>query len=72
MKYPGIVKKEENRLLMPEGFKEENNKTYEALEIEGVIILIPSPIDKERLSQVERLIDISINEHRKSLENLAK
>jgi hypothetical protein len=72
LKYLGIVKKEENRLLMPEGFKEENNKTYEALEIEGVIILIPSPIDKERLSQVERLIDISINEHRKSLENLAK
>jgi hypothetical protein len=72
LKYLGIVKKEENRLLMPEGFKEENNKTYEALEIEGVIILIPLPIDKERLSQVERLIDISINEHRKSLENLAK
>uniref|UniRef100_A0A7V5XF09 Uncharacterized protein n=1 Tax=Thermodesulfobacterium geofontis TaxID=1295609 RepID=A0A7V5XF09_9BACT len=71
MKYLGIVRKENNILFMPEGFKEKD-KTYEALEIEGVIILIPSPIDKERLSHIEKLIDVSINEHRKSLEDLAK
>ena len=39
-------------------------KTYEAVEIGGDILLMLSPLDRERLARVEKLAKESIEEHR--------
>ncbi len=73
MRYLGIARKENGQVLMPEGFQEvEEGRIYEALEIGGDILLISSPCDRERLTRIESLTKQSIEEHRRSLENLAR
>ena len=73
MKYLGIARKENGQVLMPDSFQgTEEGKIYEAIEIGGDILLMPSPLDQEGLARIERLARHSIKEHRKSLEGLAR
>lgn len=73
MKYLGIARKEKGKVIMPDSFKEvEEGKLYEVIEIENEILLLPSPLDKKRLELIKKLADESINEHRETLEELAK
>jgi hypothetical protein len=58
---------------MPDSFQEvETGQLYEAVEIGGDILLISPPLDRERLTRIERLTRHSIEEHRKTLEGLAR
>ena len=73
MKYLGVARKENGQVLMPDSFQgTEEGKIYEAIEIGGDILLVPSPFDKERLARIEQLTRRSINDHRKTLEGLAR
>jgi hypothetical protein len=72
MKYLGIVQKKKGVIVIPDSFKEiPDGQSFEAIEIGGDILFIPS-VDRKRLSLIQRLTEISIKEHRKSLEGLAK
>ena len=73
MKYLGIARKENGQIVMPDAFREvEEGRTYEAIEIGGDILLAPAPLDRERLAKIEKLAGRSIEEHRKSLQGLAR
>lgn len=79
MKYLGIVKNEKGKMIMPDNFVKEvvslhgeEPLLYEAIEIEGMIVLMNSPINRNRLAQIEDLTQKSIQEHRTSLEGLAR
>lgn len=73
MRYLGIARKENGHVLMPDTFRDvEEGRTYEAIEVEGDILLTLTPLDRERLGRVERLAKQSIEEHRKALEGLAR
>ena len=73
MKYLGVARKEKGQVVMPDAFQEaEEGKLYEAIEIGGDILLVPSPLDRKRLSHIEKLAQHSIEEHRKTLEGLAR
>jgi hypothetical protein len=73
MKYLGVARQEKGKVVMPDSFKEaEEGKLYEAIEIGGDILLLPSPFDRERLAQIEKLARKSIEQHRKTLEGLAR
>ncbi|OGF67414.1 MAG: hypothetical protein A2Y62_02265 [Candidatus Fischerbacteria bacterium RBG_13_37_8] len=73
MKYLGVARKEKGKVLMPDSFDtEKDGKLYEAVEIGGDLLLLPSPLDKERLAQIQKLSALSIKEHRKTLKGLAK
>ena len=73
MKYLGVARKEKGHVVMPDAFKEaEEGKLYEVIEIGCDIILVPSPLDLERLTHIEKLTHSSIEEHRKSLEGLSR
>jgi hypothetical protein len=73
MKYLGVARKENGRLVMPDAFAEAaEGQAYEALDVGGDILLIPSPLDKDRLDRIRGLAKESIREHRNVLEKLAK
>lgn len=73
MRYLGIARQENGSVVMPDAFREvEEGRLYEAIEIGGDILLVPPPLDHERLARIERLANRSIQEHRKSLEGLAR
>jgi len=73
MKYLGIARKEKDQILVPDALKELiKDEHYEVVEIGGDILLIPSPIKRERLVRIERLARDSIRDHRKALEELAR
>jgi len=73
MKYLGIVKRENSNLTMPDTFREAAEKqTYEAVQVAGDILLLSAPQDRERLKQIEELANRSIEEHRRTLEGLAR
>ena len=73
MRYLGIARKEGERVLMPDAFRGvEEGKIYEVVEIGGDLILVPSPLDRRRLARIERLLQRSIEEHRQTLEGLAR
>ncbi len=73
MKYLGVARKEKGQVVMPDAFKEaEEGKLYEVIEIGGDILLVPSPLDRELLARIEKLAHHSIEEHRKTLEGLAR
>ena len=58
---------------MPDGFRGvQEGKIYDVVEIGGDVVLAPSPLDRERLAQIERLARRSIKEHRQTLEGLAR
>ncbi len=73
MKYLGVARKEKGQVVMPDAFREtEEGKLYEVIEIGGDILLVPSPLDRERLARIEKLANRCIEEHRKALEGLAR
>ena len=73
MKYLGIARTENGRIVMPDGFDEGSPaQTYEAVEIGGEILLAPAPLDRQRLARVDELARRSIQDHRKSLEGLGR
>jgi bifunctional DNA-binding transcriptional regulator/antitoxin component of YhaV-PrlF toxin-antitoxin module len=72
MRYFGIARKERGQVVLPDAFREvEEGHLYEVVEIGGDILLMPPPLDRERLAQIECLANRSIEEHRKSLEGLS-
>ncbi len=72
MRYLGLARNENGKMAMPDAFKEvKDGQLYEAVEIDGDVILLPNPLDRERLASVERLAKQSIADHRKTLEGLA-
>ena len=73
MKYLGIVKRQNGNLTMPDAFQEVATlRTYDAIQVGGDILLLSAPLDRERLKKIEELAKRSIEEHRSSLEALAK
>jgi hypothetical protein len=73
MRYFGIAKNEKGLVVMPDAFREvETYPLYEVIEIGGDVLLVSPPLDRERLAQIERLARRSIEEHRKTLEGLAR
>ena len=73
MKYLGIVKRQDCVLTMPDAFEEvAEGRDCEAILVGGDILLIPAPLDRERLKRIEDLANRSINEHRSTLEGLAR
>lgn len=72
MKYLGIARKEKGKVVMPDTFRNvEEGKTYEAIEVGADILLITSPLDQDRVAQIQKLTRASIKDHRKTLERLA-
>jgi hypothetical protein len=58
---------------MPDSFADvPDGQAYEAVEIGGDIVLTVPPLDRERLARTERLTNRSIEEHRKTLDGLAR
>ena len=73
MKYLGIVKRENGNLTMPDAFQEVTvPRTYEAIQVGGDILLLPAPLDRERIKRIEELTKRSIEEHRSTLEALSR
>lgn len=73
MKYLGIVKRNNANLTLPDAFqKAAPTAEYEAIEVGGDILLLSAPLDQERLRRIERLASRSIEEHRRTLEGLAR
>ena len=73
VKYLGIVKRQDGNLTMPDTFQEATTlHTYEAIQVGGDILLLPSQLDRERLKRIEELTTCSIEEHRDALEGLAR
>lgn len=72
MKYLGIARIKNEKVLMPDAFKSlETTQSYEAVEVGGDIILISFPLDRKRLALVEKFTRQAINDHRETLEGLA-
>jgi len=73
MKYLGIVQRENGTLALPDSFREiREPRRYEAILVGGDVLLLSAPLDRERLKQIEELMDRSIEDHRKTLEGLAR
>ena len=59
--------------MLPDALSEaEEGRQYEAVEVGGDIPLLVSPLDRKRLAHIEKLGRLSIEEHRKTLEGLAR
>ena len=73
MRYLGIAKKDNGIMVMPDAFEELSaDQHFEVIEVSGDILLVPSPLDRERLAHIEALTKRSIEEHRRTLEGLAR
>lgn len=73
MKYLGIVKRQNGNLIIPDTFWEvAEEHAYEAIQVESDILLLSNPLDRERLRRIEELTNRSIEEHRSTLEGLAR
>jgi hypothetical protein len=73
MRYLGMTQMKEGRVQMPDAFKEvAKDQVYEVVELGGNILLLPPPLDRERLALLEKLTRKSIAEHRQTLEGLAR
>jgi len=73
MKVLGTARKERGIFTLPdELLKTADDALYEVLEVEGIILMIESPLDKERISCIQALAEESIKTHKKTLERLAK
>ena len=61
MRYLGIVEKRHDGQIILEGCGEaiksagNDGAIFEAFEVESVIVLVPAPVDRLRLSQIEML-----------------
>jgi len=57
----------------PDAFQEATAPgTYEAIQVGGDILLLPAPLDRERIKKIEELTKRFIEEHRSTLEALAR
>lgn len=73
MRYLGIAKHENGHVIMPDSFvTNHHEKTYEAVEIDDLIVLLRSELKRERLAYIEHLAEQSIEDHRTTLEGLAR
>jgi hypothetical protein len=72
MKYLGIARAKNGRIAMPDSFSAEKEVEYEVVEIGNDILLIPAPVDHQRLESIRQLAEESIKEHRDVLEKLAR
>ncbi len=72
MRYLGQAKYENGVILLPESLRLAEGTTYAVLEIEGDLWLSPQSSDPQRLEEVARLARQVIEEHRETLEKLAK
>jgi len=77
MRYLGIVEKRHGGQIILEGYgqekiTEEDQAAFETVEIEGAIVLISAPVNHKRIAQIETLIGQSIDDHRTTLEGLAR
>jgi hypothetical protein len=69
----GIARLEKGQVILPDTFGEiEAGRSYEVIEIGGDILLMPPPLDRERLARIDRLARQSVKEHRAALEGLAR
>ena len=79
MRYLGIVEKRHGGQIILAGDEElkianvdDDQTAFEAFEVESVIVLVPAPVDRARLSRIEELTEQSIKEHHATLEGLAR
>jgi hypothetical protein len=73
MKYLGIAKRQGSDLKMPDSFQDiAKTEVYEAIVVDGDILLLATPLDRERIKRIQDLTDRSIKEHRRTLEGLAR
>jgi hypothetical protein len=73
MKYLGIAHNEKERVLLPDAFIAlETTQSYEVIEVGGDIFLLSFPLDRKRLSLIEKLTQQAIDDHRETLEGLAR
>lgn len=73
VKYLGTARKEQGQIRMPDGFGDvSEGQTFEAIEVGGDIFLLRSPLDRQRMDHIAELTTRSIEEHRTSLESLAR
>lgn len=73
MRYLGIAKIENGRLVMPDSFDARpEGRRFEVVEVAGDFLLTTDPLDRRRLEEVDRLAKASIDEHRSSLEGLSQ
>ena len=77
MRYHGIVETRHGGQIILESYcrekitEDDDQAAFEAVEIEGAIVLVPAPVDRKRLAQIETLTNQSIHDHRTTLEGLA-
>ena len=78
MRYLGIVEKRHGGQIILAGHEgekivnaEADQTAFEAFEVESVIVLVPAPVDRARLSRIEELTEQSIQDHHTTLEGLA-
>jgi len=74
MRYLGIAKKEGDRIVISSDIagKLKEEQLFEIVEIGGDILLIPAPLNRQRLAYIEKLAKRSIEDHRQTLERLAR
>jgi len=73
MRYLGLVRQENGNLQVSDTFRQAaGQREYEAVQVGDSILLFCAPLDRERLERIEALADRSIDEHRDSLEGLAR
>jgi hypothetical protein len=78
MRYLGIVAKRHGGQIILEGYgqekitEEDDHSAFEAVEVEGMIVHVPAPVDRKHLAQIETLTSQSIDDHRTTLKGLAR
>ncbi len=73
MKYLGTIRNENGTFRMPDGFDAGGARdTYEVIAVGDDILFIADPLDRKRLESLLRLTKNSIEDHRESLDGLAK
>jgi len=74
MRYLGIAKKDGDRIVISSDIagKLKEEQLFEIVEIGGDILLIPAPLNRQRLAYIEKLAKQSIEDHRQTLERLAR
>lgn len=73
MRYLGIAKNQQGHVIMPDNFvANHHEETYEAVEIDDLIVLLRSELNRDRLAEIEHLAEQSIEDHRTTLEGLAR
>ncbi|MEW6249619.1 MAG: hypothetical protein AB1716_03150 [Planctomycetota bacterium] len=73
MRYLGVARTENGRLIMPDAFgTPAAPQQFDVLEVGDVLLLQKLPADPQRQAEIERLTREIIAEHRPALEGLAR